>query len=183
MNTPLVSQTISNQPATVEPPHITPSGPKTGSEHKGGLVRSREKKPLWRPWWKQETSDLQYDRDTNTLRAKNAQGKKWKEKDERYAHAYELARRHDRSNELPAYSSSAGKNLTGIFPFWSEPDDSRATRSRELPIQEDLSIWDDENWGSLEPVMNFGREKAVQGHRDVGTSLGWRNDETVIPAT
>ena len=47
-----------------------------------------------------------------------------------------------------------------------------------------------QNWGdlenardSLEPVMNFEGEKAVQGHRHEGTSLGWRNDEAVIRAT
>lgn len=150
-----VSQTIRNQPATVEPPHITPSGPKTGSEHKGGLVRSREKNPLWRPWWKQETSDVQYDRDTNTLLAKNAQGREWKQKKERYAHAYELARRHDRSNEWPPYTSPAGKELAELLPFWSEPDNSQVTRSRELPIQKDFRLWDDENWGPLDVDWHF----------------------------
>lgn len=171
MNTPLVSQTISNQPvrcvikrATVEPSPATSSGPKTRSEHIVGSARFWEKKPLWRPWWKQKTSDRQYDRVTNTLSAKNAQGKEWKQKKERYAHAYELARRHDRDTEWPPYTSADGKELAELLPFWSEPDNSQVARSRELPIQEDGSLWDDENWGPLNVDWHFSvsASKAIE---------------------
>jgi hypothetical protein len=98
-------------------------------------------------WWRKLKRNVVFDGTTRTVRAKTRRGQIWKKAIEPMAYAYELARRHDRSAKLPPYPKS--KWIARLLKDFTKPDNSRAYRLHDLPIESDFSLWDDHNWGPL----------------------------------
>jgi hypothetical protein len=99
-------------------------------------------------WWRRiKTRHLVFDDRKHTLKAKSRRGKLWKEVIEPLAHAYELARRGARDANLPAYPKA--RRLARLLKDFSRPESFRIYRKRDVPLESDLSFWDDDNWGPL----------------------------------
>jgi len=111
--------------------------------------------PDWKWWWREETEDLQYDTVTDTITGRTPKGQCWKNTIERFAHLYELARRHDRESGFPPYMTEGGNDNVEMLRFHlSHIDTSQVVRPRCAPVIGGLEL-DDRYWGTLDYEWNF----------------------------